>query len=170
MIEPSPLCDSTILKLITRPYPGSVLRAFAQAGGNSQNARNWPQWPTVLLRRRFRMRFAAMARITGDLFRAIEGVDVDPANHFQHFAGNYLFVLFVAAEIAFHMAIDAPQSRPRYERLHHSTNFFRLDHLQISRRRHASPSAPRTDSGRGRVLSQQSYCSDRGQRKKTLSH
>jgi hypothetical protein len=37
--------------------------------------------PAALRSRRFRMGFAAMARVAGNLFRAVEGVGVDPAKN-----------------------------------------------------------------------------------------
>ena len=63
------------------------------------------------------MRVAAMARAARDLFRAVEGVGANPANHFVLFGGDYLSILIVSPEIAFHMKIKTLQSGSRDERL-----------------------------------------------------
>ena len=76
------------------------------------------------------MLFAAVAGVAGHLVIAVEGIGVDAAHHFQHFAGYYLFVLFIAGAIG-DVAAIAHQACALDEGGHGGANFFRLQDLEI---------------------------------------
>jgi hypothetical protein len=98
------------------------------------------------------MLVAPMARVAGHLVIAVEGVRVNAAHHFEHFARDYLFFLVIAGEVALDVTTAALKARARDKRAHYRPDLLLFDDREVLRRAHTAARAP---AGRRSILCQQ---------------
>ena len=92
-----------------------------------------------------------MARVAGYVHLAIGEFRVDFACHHDHLARDFLVWIGISRKIALDVAKIALYVEANTECVHGTHHFFRLEELQVLRRRVPSGRRP-TGWGRGRLL------------------